>query len=164
MPIDYIDPLTGEVHRIPELSLDEYEALAAKQRQMRPKTPPHIAPNFDDLGDDDFETQHYNQELILNGDDKAVQEDISRLLNFDEIPLPMPDKNKLSSVENLPTFANAGTSDSLTSNSAASTEIRIKLPPNWTYGKFCVTNFLSISLSIDKINKILTFFPVFFST
>ena len=131
LPITYIDPDTGMEFPIPELSPEEFESLDAKRRQMRPKTPPKRAPSLEDSMEVTMDTTSSAsmdfESFVLNGDDKAVEEDITRLLDITDIPLSLPDQ-----IVKLPTIANAG-SGKVTMSSAAS-EVRIRLKPDWKIG------------------------------
>merc|ERR1712223_1210934 len=94
----------------------------------RPKTPPKRAPSLEDSMEVTMDTTSSAsmdfESFVLNGDDKAVEEDITRLLDITDIPLSLPDQ-----IVKLPTLANAG-SGKVTMSSAAS-EVRIRLKPDW---------------------------------
>ena len=135
MPITYVDPFTGYEFPIPELiERGEYEALDAKRRQMKPKSPPQKAPSLEDFEEYEAAAEQDSSDFILNGDDKAVEDDITRLLDITDIPLPLPEQ-----VIKLPTVANAGTGQKLTSSAAS--EVRVKLPPNWKIGNNILLQF-----------------------
>lgn len=149
MPITYIDPESGYELPIPELSPEEFEALERK----RPK--PEKAPSLDDFDEAPDATEVFT---FLNRDDKAVEEDISKLLSFDDLPLPAPEKatNNLSSkqpdVSYLPPISPANQNVSAaegskkpvsrmaansngTASNPASEVVVIKLPPDWRITK-----------------------------
>ena len=95
---------------------------------MRPQTPPKRAPSLEDSMEAMDTTSSASMDLtyVLNGDDKAVEEDITRLLDITDIPLSLPDQ-----IVKLPTLANAG-SGKVTMSSAS--DVRIKLKPDWKIG------------------------------
>ena len=110
---------------------------------MRPQTPPKRAPSLEDSMEAMDTTSSASMDLtyVLNGDDKAVEEDITRLLDITDIPLSLPDQ-----IVKLPTLANAG-SGKVTMSSAS--DVRIKLKPDWKIGEANSAAFLNCTFFSD---------------
>jgi histone-lysine N-methyltransferase SETD2 len=145
MPINFIDPETGLVAPIPEMSPEEYEqkwaakkaaeeeeeaAAAAEVASKLPKQAPFMLPDDDDDSRSGLP--------FLNGDDRAVEEDIKNLLDITDIPLPT-----VAEAANLPaavlppttSLAANGKTPTTARKPASTTEVRVKLPPNWKAAK-----------------------------
>ena len=119
MPITYIDPVSGYELPIPELSPEEFEVLDKK----RPKI--SSMPSLDDFEVKPSANPENSGKFLplFDGDDKAVEEDIRNLLDFQDMPLP----GKSVIAPNLPTISLC--------NNARNPDVRIKLRPGWKTAK-----------------------------
>ena len=135
MPITYIDPESGYELPIPELSPEEFEVLDKKRAkisspeefEMVDKKRPKVSsmPSLDDFEVKPAANPENSGKFLplFDGDDKAVEEDIRNLLDFQDLPLP----GKSVIVPSLPTISLC--------NNPRNPDIRIKLRPGWKTAK-----------------------------